>query len=109
MVAFCVLAAAGLPIITRYLLLPACLLAVFCGAGAFGWLELPAGDPRRRWWRAAAVVVGLALLAFVPSQVGRISALRATLARQETIQADLGRLISECGPAFLTASGRYRG
>ena len=37
--AFCVLAAAGLPILGRYLLLPAALLAVFCGAGAFGWLR----------------------------------------------------------------------
>lgn len=94
MVAFCVLAAAGLPIITRYLLLPACILALFCGAGAFGWMSLGADDPRRRWWRAAAVVVGLVLLAFVPSQAGRISDLRHTLARQETIQADLGRLIT---------------
>ena len=35
------LAAAGLPILGRYLLLPAALLAVFCGAGAFGWRDLP--------------------------------------------------------------------
>ncbi|MEA2299202.1 MAG: hypothetical protein QOF77_2138 [Solirubrobacteraceae bacterium] len=91
---FCVLAAAGLPIITRYLLLPACILAIFAGAGAFGWLELEAGDPRRRWWRAAACVVGLGLVVFVPSQVGRIRTLRETLRRQETIQADLGRLIT---------------
>ena len=47
--AFCVLAAAGLPILGRYLLLPAALLAIFCGAGAFGWALLPRGD------RAAAL------------------------------------------------------
>jgi hypothetical protein len=94
LVAFCVLAAAGLPIITRYLLLPACILAIFCGAGAFGWMELAGGDSHRRWWRWAAVAVGLVLIAFVPSQVGRIRTLRATLARQESIQADLGRLIT---------------
>ncbi|MCA1689745.1 MAG: hypothetical protein LC720_04670 [Actinobacteria bacterium] len=94
LVAFGVLAAAGLPIITRYLLLAACILAVFCGAGAFGWMELAADDPRRRWWRAAAVVVGIALLAFVPAQVGRIVTLRDTLRRQDAIQADLGRLIT---------------
>jgi hypothetical protein len=94
-VAFCVLAAAGLPIITRYLLLPACILAIFCGAGAFGWLELDPGDPRRRRWRWTAGVVGLALVAFIPSQIGRITTLRATLGRQDAIQADLGRLISQ--------------
>ena len=42
-VAFCVLAAAGLPILGRYLLAPATILAIFCGAGAFGWAELHAG------------------------------------------------------------------
>jgi hypothetical protein len=94
MVAFSVLAAAGLPIITRYLLLPACLLAIFCGAGAFGWMELAAGDRRRRWWRWAGCLVGVALLVFVPSQFGRIRTLRDTLGRQDAIQADLGRLIT---------------
>ena len=45
--AFCVLAAAGLPILGRYLLLPAAMLAVFCGAGVFGWLRLPRDHPWR--------------------------------------------------------------
>ena len=57
--AFCVLAAAGLPILGRYLLLPAALLAVFCGAGALGWLQLPRDDPwRRRWAVIGGVVLG---------------------------------------------------
>ena len=41
--AFCVLAAAGLPILGRYLLLPAALLAVFAGAG-----RLRVGEARTR-------------------------------------------------------------
>ena len=61
-VAFCVLAAAGLPILARYLLLPAAILAMFCGAGVFGWAELPreapvaarAGRPSARSSRVAA-------------------------------------------------------
>ena len=54
--AFCVLAAAGLPILGRYLLLPAALLAVFCGAGvvrlaaarARAPVAQPLGGDRRR-------------------------------------------------------------
>jgi hypothetical protein len=93
MLAFTVLAAAGLSILTRYLLLPAAILCIFCGAGAFGWLELEMADRRRRWWRWAAVAVGVALLAFVPDQVDRISKLRHTLSRQELIQSDLASLV----------------
>ncbi|MBA2517502.1 MAG: hypothetical protein H0V22_09355 [Solirubrobacterales bacterium] len=102
--AFCVLAGAGLPILGRYLLLPATLLAIFCGAGAFGWLELARDDPWRRRWLAAAVVVGLALLAFTPRQIERIDSLRSAIAVQRAIVSDLhdlaetGAIRSACGP-----------
>lgn len=87
--AFCVLAAAGLPILGRYLLLPAALLAIFCGAGAFGWSGLPAEHPWRRRWIAAAAVVGLALIVFTPKQVDRIDRLRANINLQREIRDDL--------------------
>jgi hypothetical protein len=92
LVAFCVLAAAGLPILGRYLLAPATILAVFCGAGAFGWAELPRGHPwRRRWaWFGAVTLVGLA--AYIPAQVDRIHAERNALRVQDTIQDDLHAL-----------------
>ncbi|CAA9525713.1 MAG: hypothetical protein AVDCRST_MAG67-3574 [uncultured Solirubrobacteraceae bacterium] len=92
--AFCVLAAAGLPIITRYLLLSATLLAIFAGAGVFGWLELPPGR-ERTWWARFAAVALVALLVFVPSQIGRIDRLGDALARQEAIQRSLGELVAE--------------
>ncbi|HEY2570970.1 MAG TPA: hypothetical protein VGI27_05835, partial [Solirubrobacteraceae bacterium] len=41
---FVAVAVAGLPINTRYGFLTAAILCVFCGAGAFGWTRLPAGD-----------------------------------------------------------------
>ena len=91
-VAFCVLAAAGLPILGRYLLGPATILAIFCGAGAFGWAELPRGHPwRRRWaWFGAVTLVGL--LVFIPPQVTRIGNLRDALRIQDGIQDDLHAL-----------------
>ena len=102
--AFCVLAAAGLPILGRYLLLPATLGAIFCGAGAFGWLRLDRGDPWRRRWMAAGAVVLVALAAFVPPQVERIESLRAAIGIQRGIVADLraladsGEIRRACGP-----------
>lgn len=104
LVAFCVLAAAGLPILGRYLLLPAALLTIFCGAGALGWLELPRGHPWRRRWLAAGVLVGLGLIVFTPRQVERIDGLRSAIAVQRGIVsnlhslADSGAIRRSCGP-----------
>jgi hypothetical protein len=97
--AFCVLAASGLPILGRYLLLPATILVLFCAGGALGWTALPRGDPwRRRWAWFGALVLAL-LLAFTPAQADRITALRDALRRQSEIQDDLHALRgSLCAP-----------
>ena len=81
--AFCILAAAGLPILGRYLLLPAVLLAVICAGTVFA--------PERRTW--AAVVTGIALLVFIPPQVGRIRDLDRALALQRDIRDDLRAVV----------------
>ena len=91
--AFCVLAAAGLPIITRYLLLTGTLLAIFAGAGAFGWLDLLPGR-ERTWWARFGLVALVALALFVPDQVRRIDRLGNALATQESIQGKLGDLVA---------------
>lgn len=90
--AFCVLAAAGLPIITRYLLLTATLLALFAGAGVFGWLDLLAGA-QRTWWARFGALALVGLLVFVPSQARRIDRLSNALSTQESIQGRLGELV----------------
>lgn len=92
--AFCMLAAAGLPIITRYLLLTATLMAIFAGAGAFGWLDLLPGR-ERTWWARFGALALVALLVFVPGQAQRIDRLGAALARQEAIQGKLADLVRD--------------
>ena len=102
--AFCVLAAAGLPILGRYLLLPATLLVIACGAGAFGWTALAREHPWRRRWQVLGALVVLVLLAFTPRQVERVDALRASIGVQRDIRDDLQALAerpplrSRCGP-----------
>jgi hypothetical protein len=104
--AFCVLAAAGLPIITRYLLLPSAILAIFCGAGAFGWTRLASGDPRRRRWQAFGALTVVLLLAFVPSQAHRLDGLQGSIATQARISHDLYRLTRDARPpVFARACG----
>ena len=98
--AFCVLAAAGLPILGRYLLLPAALLAVFCGAGVFGWRQLPREHAWRRRWAAIGAAVLAAFVAFAPAQADRVSDLRSSMGTQEQILSDLHDLTDDftCEP-----------
>lgn len=86
--AFCVLAAAGLPILGRYLLPVAVLLAI-AGAGAL------VGS------RALGAVAVVALLVGVPAQVDRLSSLRRALERQSAIQTDLRTALAAARPRCL--------
>jgi hypothetical protein len=101
---FVAVAVAGLPINTRYGFLTAAILCVFCGAGVFGWTQLPGGDRRRRGWMAAGALVLVALLAFTPSQYRSAHRELDKLARQQSIQGDLLALVDDhaislrCGP-----------
>jgi hypothetical protein len=87
--AFVVLAAAGLSILTRYLLLPATILAIFAAAGVCGWAELPREDPWRTRWMALAGLTVVLLVAFVPSQVTRVRNTRSALVAQTRILDEL--------------------
>jgi hypothetical protein len=86
---FCVLAAAGLSILTRYLLLPATILAIFAGAGVAGWTQLPRDDPWRSRWMAFSALTVLLLVAFLPSQISRLKSTRAALVTQTHILDEL--------------------
>jgi hypothetical protein len=86
---FCVLAAAGLSILTRYLLLPATILAIFAAAAVCGWTELPREDPWRERWMALGALTVLGMLAFIPSQVDRLHDTRNALVTQTRILNEL--------------------
>ena len=103
-VVFAAVAAAGLPINTRYAFLTAAILCVFCGAGVFGWTRLDPGDARRRWWIAGGALVLAALVAFTPAQVKSAHREMGKLSNQQSIQNDLLALVDDgavnlrCGP-----------
>lgn len=90
--AFVVLAAAGLPILTRYLLVPGTLLAIFAGAAIFGWQRLERDDPWRRRWIGFAIVCVIAFAAFTPRQIHLLRNTHSALADQRAILTELRSL-----------------
>ncbi len=104
--AFVLLAAAGLPIITRYVLLPAIFTIVLAAAAVLGWRELDARTYRRerKVWIGVGIAVIALLVAFTPSQLHRLSNLRTSILLQQEIRDDLHTLVTRtefdasCGP-----------
>lgn len=93
---FAVLGIARLPLLDRFLILPAALLTVFFGHALTGWRD-------RRAWTVGAALLGLLALLFVPSQLDRLRQLREgddiraraerdmrELVRSEPVRAALG-------------------
>lgn len=85
---FAILAVAGLPLIGRYLVLPAAALTFFVAAAALGWRVLPPGTTRRAWTGGgiAMLVAGTMLL---PAQVRQLRNLRELAADQRGRQLAL--------------------
>jgi hypothetical protein len=93
-VAYFAFAVARLPLLGRYLFVGACMLAVFAGAGVFGWLSLPPDHPARRVWRPLGMAALLAIVVFFPlQQVDRLNNLKDDIANRARIQADLKQLV----------------
>jgi hypothetical protein len=63
LLAFLSLGLADLPLLTRYLLLPAVMLTLFAAVAVLGWLSLARPDPVRRWWAVAGGLLGVVLVA----------------------------------------------
>jgi hypothetical protein len=105
-VAFCVLAAAGLSILTRYLLLPATILAIFAAAAVCGWTTLARDDPWRTRWMALGAITVLGALAFVPSQAHRLRNTRDALVAQTHILDELHDLAPAARCATVSVPNR---
>ena len=102
-VAFAGLAAAGLPVIARYLLAIAVLLAILAASGTAALLQRH--SPLALRLAGGALAVWLALAA--PDQSQRLAATAAVLQTQRAISAELhlladtGRLTGSCRPLSL--------
>ena len=91
---YLVLGIAGLPLLGRYLLLPATVLLLFAGLAVFGWR-----DDRRVGWRVLGAAAAIAVAAGVPADAGKLSDQRGFDARRHAVQEDLraaARTAGEC-------------
>jgi hypothetical protein len=104
LVAFSLLGIAGLPIISRYTLLSALVLANFAALGLLGWTLLERGDPWRRRWQWFAAVSLLVYVAWIPKLHRGDAEVSRDLADQGPIERDLSSLAEGdalepgCGP-----------
>ncbi len=86
---FLVLGLAGLPLLVRYLLLPATLLTMFAALAAFGWTT----EPRGRGWIAGGAVACALLAVSVPGRARDLADLRDISRPRIRVQDDLRTLL----------------
>jgi hypothetical protein len=100
------LAASGLPVLQRFLFLPAALACLFAAVAALGWRALPRRDPLRAPWRSAGVVLLVVMAAFVPADLERIADMRARVNAEDRLHRELQGLVRR--PAARVALARCR-
>ncbi len=83
---FLILGLAGLPLLGRYLLLPACMLAIFAGLAVLGFTD---ARRHRAWWRAGGALAAAVVLAGVPGDLDALREVRAFGAERAAIQGEL--------------------
>jgi hypothetical protein len=83
------LGVAGLPVLDRYLIVPAIMLGLFAAVALLGWSALERGDRRRLPWAIGAALVAAALALDVPATVREDRAMATFLAQRRAIERDL--------------------
>ncbi|HEX8102820.1 MAG TPA: hypothetical protein VF533_09420 [Solirubrobacteraceae bacterium] len=108
---FLLLGAAGLPLLIRYMLLPAAMLALFAAHALTGWASSRA--PYRIAWAAGALAIAAALAAAAPGQRETFRLLATQTAQRRALEQDLRglvarpavrRRIAACGPVYAPSS-----
>lgn len=104
LLAFAVLAAAGLAIIARYTMLASAILSIFFALSLLGWRFLDRDNRWRRWWQVFAGVVLVMILIWLPNQWNLDKQVKTDLTNQGKIENDLTDLVHQgafagnCGP-----------
>jgi hypothetical protein len=103
-VTFAVIAAAGLSVIDRYLLLPAVILLAFCSFALMGWTMLQPGAARRIWALGALLLALYAVVSY--AKVLSLGYVESELGFRDSGHTELALILSEpavrrdlrCGP-----------
>jgi hypothetical protein len=90
---FLALGPLGLPLLDRYLLVPALVLALFCGVAVAGWKRYNGSPLIRRAWIAVGIALAAGLLASVPATLNDISNSDRFTADRARVQASLERVL----------------
>ncbi len=110
---FVALGVADLPLLTRYLLLPAVTLCYFAAVAGFGWVVHRDLGWRRRAWLAAAGALAVAGLIGAPRQLERIGNVTAAAQTRIELQSQLADLatgaaaepvLASCAPIYAPSS-----
>ena len=95
LLAFLALGIAGLPILTRYLLVPGVLLALFCAVVVAGWTAFARGDPWRRRLAVLGAAAAVAVAAGVPADVRQQDRFQGFTDGLARAQSDLERAVRD--------------
>jgi hypothetical protein len=95
MLTFLALGAFGLPLLDRYLLVPAIVLALFCGVAVAGWRHYSGPEQVRRGWIVVGAALAAGLLASGPATLREIRNSDQFTAGRARVQNDLERVLSD--------------
>jgi hypothetical protein len=88
LLAFLGLGLSGLPLLSRYLLLPAALLALWCAVLAFGFTLVPS-----RPWQAAGAAALIVLAVSAPALVDRLRGVVGFVETRAVVEQDLASIL----------------
>ena len=107
--AFALTGVANLPILPRYLTVPAVALTVYAGYAIAGWVTLPAADRVRRPWAVAVAALAVLGAGFVVTRLSVVGRLTGELRFIRGTHDDLQAILADpavararaCGPVTL--------